>query len=332
MAGQRVRRLYIGLCSFVLFLVLLQSKKSSFHHNDQHGKSLNSPLSEEEDQGRYNSNQAATRHILGLGEAYPSSPSREWKRNIRNYGGSTQALQMDQEAEEGANGSSYDTRRDAVESPHLQNTSIAQNDMSIVPMSQESEMGISTSETSSECKNINSHVGFPDSCSYVRANQQCEPGARIKYVEFFYCTCSHFPSLAYAIFLVWLAVLFYMLGNTAADYFCCTLEKLSKLLHLPPTVAGVTLLPLGNGAPDVFASIASFMGIGHGQVNTCFAVFFRVFKFPGASIRVLTIAVLLDVAGRAEQLTRRCNVCHLNSGRLSGSFGVKFSAGALNLP
>ncbi|CAK9191604.1 unnamed protein product [Sphagnum jensenii] len=172
-------------------------------------------------------------------------------------------------------------------------------------MSQESEMGISTSETSSECKNINSHVGFPDSCSYVRANQQCEPGARIKYVEFFYCTCSHFPSLAYAIFLVWLAVLFYMLGNTAADYFCCTLEKLSKLLHLPPTVAGVTLLPLGNGAPDVFASIASFMGIGHGQVglNSSLGGAMFVTSIVAGSVGLL---VSSSQQGRSICLDRKC--------------------------
>lgn len=117
------------------------------------------------------------------------------------------------------------------------------------------------------CTNVREHVGFPDECSYVQANTECHSGTVIEYITAYYCTFSKAPILAYALFFVWLMMLFYMLGNTAADYFCCSLEKLSELLRLPPTVAGVSLLPLGNGAPDVFASIASFLGTGHSQVK-----------------------------------------------------------------
>ena len=138
-----------------------------------------------------------------------------------------------------------------------------------------------TRKISRPCTNVREHVGYPDECSYVRANKECHSGTIIEYITAYYCTFSKEPILAYVLFFVWLIMLFYMLGNTAADYFCCSLEKLSELLRLPPTVAGVSLLPLGNGAPDVFASIASFLGTGHSQVrpreqiyNFIFSIFF----------------------------------------------------------
>ncbi|KAL7234855.1 hypothetical protein ACSBR1_018340 [Camellia fascicularis] len=82
---------------------------------------------------------------------------------------------------------------------------------------------------------------------------------------FFCCDC-HENAFTYVILGIWLVALLYLLGHTV-DYFYCSLEKLSSLLRLSPTVVGVTLHPLGNGAPDVFARIAAFMGQALGDVR-----------------------------------------------------------------
>lgn len=118
--------------------------------------------------------------------------------------------------------------------------------------------------TTTTCAAVNQQTTAISKCNYVNTNSGCEPKGYINYLKLYYCSFSQFPILGFILLLIWLVILFYVLSNTASEYFCPAVEHLSKTLKLSPAIAGTTLLPLGNGSTDVFSSVIAFTTTSEG--------------------------------------------------------------------
>lgn len=68
---------------------------------------------------------------------------------------------------------------------------------------------------------------------------------------------SNVQPLAIFLILLFLAVLFTALGTVAGDFFSVNLSSIARGLCMNDTLAGVTLLALGNGSPDIFSTFAA---------------------------------------------------------------------------
>jgi sodium/potassium/calcium exchanger 6 len=152
-----------------------------------------------------------------------------------------------------------------------------------------------TSSSQQGCKALHTLDNFKAKCSYIKSHDPCVSQGYIDYLYLFYCKIGGFPLLGYTLLFLWLLVLFYLLGNTASEYFCSSLESLSRLLKLSPTIAGVTLLSLGNGAPDIFSTIVSFMGSGTCDIglNTILG---------GASFVTCVVVGIISISSRKKQI------------------------------
>jgi len=75
-----------------------------------------------------------------------------------------------------------------------------------------------------------------------------------------YCVLQGKLYFSLPIFIIIGLICFYLLSDTANKYLSQALTNISDKLGLSQNLAGVTLLALGNGAPDVIASIVASNG------------------------------------------------------------------------
>lgn len=260
----RGQRPVLGLVSFVLFVVFLWGKPLPQAGGPSHANGWTRLISHQ-----------------GKGQGWGSSYSYRSSRHLLGFKGTPEASittsrHFQVNSGSGSVSSSAAASSQLEQQQQLQEQQTIGEEAGAAHFIPTTSNGTTTSGSGSSnhhmvaavsCPEVVVHPGYPDACTFVKATPACQSGSVVDYTSLFFCYFGAYPSLGYAAYAAWLMALFYMLGNTAADYYCCSVERLARLLHLPPTVAGVTLLPLGNGAPDVFASIAAFMGAGAGEVG-----------------------------------------------------------------
>ncbi|EAS00353.2 sodium calcium exchanger protein (macronuclear) [Tetrahymena thermophila SB210] len=90
-------------------------------------------------------------------------------------------------------------------------------------------------------------------CEYV--DQNCTAESLVRFSYFYFCQVSENIIVLDLLTVLVPLMAFHMLSSTAESYLSPALAKCSKILRLSESVAGVTLLALGNGAPDVITAI-----------------------------------------------------------------------------
>eukprot|EP00041_Stephanoeca_diplocostata_P009380 m.144513 g.144513 ORF g.144513 m.144513 type:complete len:561 (-) comp17713_c0_seq3:135-1817(-) len=96
-----------------------------------------------------------------------------------------------------------------------------------------------------------------DRCDYVQAVVDCYTTSRLDYLSLSYCSMSKLVILSYIVLIFWLAFLFINLVLVVDTRVVPNINTCAKTLGLSDTLAGVTLLAMGNGAADVFSAAAA---------------------------------------------------------------------------
>ena len=113
---------------------------------------------------------------------------------------------------------------------------------------------------STECS-FNALSAALDKCTYVKEN--CE-FSYFSLLNFNYCIIDNNKWLTFLLLALIIILCFYFLSSTGNDYLAPALGIISEKLHLSQNLAGLTLLALGNQAPDVIVAFVAGDGENEG--------------------------------------------------------------------
>ncbi|KAL5473499.1 hypothetical protein EMCRGX_G027989 [Ephydatia muelleri] len=96
-------------------------------------------------------------------------------------------------------------------------------------------------------------MSFNSSCDYAKAACKTATASLVNYLTITLCMFQYRAQpLGFVLLALWLVFLIALLATVVDGFFVPPLVMLSEKLRLPPNVAGMTLMAVGNGAADVF--------------------------------------------------------------------------------
>ncbi|WKX99911.1 hypothetical protein Q1695_014632 [Nippostrongylus brasiliensis] len=98
-------------------------------------------------------------------------------------------------------------------------------------------------------------------CDYINYNDDiCEGGGYLLWSQYVECQFNTGKKVTVIIAgVLWMFMLFVMVSSTADDFFSPSVSSIVAHLKISESIAGVTFMAFGNGAPDIFGSIASVL-------------------------------------------------------------------------
>ncbi|KAK0417492.1 hypothetical protein QR680_013043 [Steinernema hermaphroditum] len=142
---------------------------------------------------------------------------------------------------------------------------------------------------------------YSDDCSYVLDHSDaCEGGGYLLWTS--YVVCQGTPvARGFTIFgsVVFLALLFLLITAAADDFFSSNVSAIIDHLKISQNIAGVTFMAFGNGAPDIFSSLASVISVKQPKAGLA------VGELLGGGIFVTTMVVASIVLAQPFHVMRR---------------------------